>query len=599
MATETSTGFGNDGTLPQSELCSNFLVRIVYSPISSSSDPSLEFMSLQVAVVRVEEADAEGKRSPMIAIDPWWPSGDDECFSSVSLAPGTLCCSDWRMSHRKSLSLGVTRSGRFGFVIPGRGHQNRSSPASPRSRTGDVLGASTSATHGNCSASDEARGPGPFMSVLIPRSVSIAPPYAAQAAHRTAAGESSFRSPMSTAGSTSPMFPLSNMSLVDGPSPSFFGSGSFAMKLGPSEAADKKKKKKKKNTNRRIPGGSLGAKIEEGVAFSEEEASDASSGDEADNMEDDDDSGFTFDFNRQSTMVMPSDPKKSNTKVMLPALPLITTAEEVLSEGSTFNALGGKMPMLDPVLPLPRRSVILQPSPWTTCVQKVEGSFSNWGDLLPLFFTQKPGVTASSFAHWASKTGSQKLSGEAKHFVAIVGDSRGLFLVSPGKDPMLYISPSSSTAPLYADAAGVAALDRGVYDVLLSGLVHCGALPHAAPSSAASSKLLQDISSRLVLLPSQRITSTVEVSVAARKKSRNSAEEATPPPRTVIRELLFPRAASAVTADSLGDVEAVAGAATTVESRFVFDTHPNWAEPAELLATGSASHGKKPRRRGK
>ena len=534
------------------ELDPKFFARLAYQPLSGSSDPLVVHDVLQMALVRFDDHDSS-KCWRSAAVSGWCPNGDlaHECFTSVSLPPGTLRCQDWHAAKARNCWFGISRSGRFGLVVPVKHQQHQQSTGKMSPMTSPRRAGSEPFPPAPTSPSSSAKA----RHALIPRSIAITPPYVAAAAMERKRQQQNEPSPATTAVGSDQLRAQhqqqhfnNNMSFIDGPSPSFM-SNSFAA-CSPLFISSRP-------TQAFAPATSdAGDSAEEGgtpAAFGESQF---------------------VDHEQNAAAAAAAAQLESNKLRRELGEPVVTIAETEFSEGIAGHRG-------EAALPLQRHSSLLSTCPWNPAT-KVEGTFTNGGDLLPLFLAQRPGMLATSFAQWVAKAGSAKMPYDAKQFVALIGDSRGLCLLTPGRDPTRHIAASSGITPIFADSSGFAMLDRGVYELSITGMLGSSSTPSNAGYFSA-------VGQRYSLLTTQRLTSLVDIVVKSGRNSRKRVAGALidgshANPRTKIRELLFTQ--PSLTCEDLEHLDDVEESAATVSSDHVFESHANWGEPVDL---GSAA----------
>ncbi|CUE71028.1 Hypothetical protein, putative, partial [Bodo saltans] len=203
------------------------------------------------------------------------------------------------------------------------------------------------------------------------------------------------------------------------------------------------------------------------------------------------------------------------------------------------------------------------------------------GELLPHFFQQHASVTASSYAAAMCKHAS-KMSYDQSQFVAIIGDNRGLFVVVPGRDAAEHCH--GGVKPLYIDGGGsMAALGRGAYDISLSG--------HVYPSSGDSVPSFEAALPHRLQLPTplHRVRSVTTITIPDTSSSSTSISSISDP-STTIREKLF--LADNVVPQSFANPDALWE--STVEAVRKVPTHPLWKDAVNLMAGAPSSAGHAP-----
>lgn len=189
--------------------------------------------------------------------------------------------------------------------------------------------------------------------------------------------------------------------------------------------------------------------------------------------------------------------------------------------------------------------------------------------MLPHYFQMHASVTAAGYAA-AMCRHAARMSFDQSQFVAVIGDSRGLFVVAPGRDAAEHCH---GVQPLYIDGgSSIAALGRGAYDVSLSGHVYPSTADNVAGFEASLPQRLQ------LPTPLHRIRSITTVTVPA-------PHDAQPADTTTIMEKLF--TTDDVVPQTLAHPAAVWE--STVEVVRTIPTHPAWREAVNLLASAPSS----------
>lgn len=497
------------------------VARVAYCPVSAKDDVSLAaprrvWNPLTLSIVRFDtrESCVTGLQS--------WISDDGNCvwYSQLDIEDEPPI-RDWGAMMRSRCWWGYASNSRFGVVVPIKELKH--------------------VVEGN-------HGAGTAGHVLLPRSMTLEPP-AVEAPDLHTSGAASDGHHSSRSGGRSPRSPRAS---VFAPlSQSFVDRGSFVRALPLGEAASAASALLQNLTD----GDLLAQSVvhPRGVNIS------------------------TTEGGGRSPQVTHMGPQVAKPPM---SAAIAQTLEGVFGEGRTASSqvavdIAGTS---DWLLSL-RHSALAVAATAATTMSNAKGSVEipmTWaraGEILPHFFCQKSSVSAAAYAQALVKH-SGKMSFDQSQFVVLIGDSRGLFLVTPNRDVASYCE---NVSPIVVDGS-IASLGRGNYDVSMNGHIFKSA-------SHSAQDFERDLPFRLRLpSPIHQLRCITHVTVQCFHKMSTdyiAVQGKKDAMITTIEESIFTRD-DITPAVMASDPDAVWESSVQTQRRI--PTHLSWCEPVELVA---------------